>query len=118
MLWAYAGSGSREVLFETPVELDAADCPAAFREGCAAFRDGRYSEAIAAFEDCLRERPDFAEAYHNRGLALANLLQDDDAVANLLKASDYYANADRPDALMDVRDRLNALKARKLARTA
>lgn len=116
MLWAYTGAGSREILFERPVETD--DPPPEFANGCEAFRQGRYRQALSAFETCVRQRDNFAEAYHNRGLALANLRQDDDAVANLLKAADLYAETDRPDALNDVRDGLSALKARKLARTS
>ena len=116
MVWAYAGSGSRAVLFVTPVPAQES-LGEAFNAGCQAFSEGEYAQAIAAFERELRSHPDHAEAYHNRGLAFANLRQDDKAVENLLKASQCYAEVDRPEALEQLRSQLQALKARKLAQT-
>lgn len=117
MVWAYAGSGSRAVLFVTPIRAQE-ELGEAFDAGCQAFTAGDYAQAIAAFERDLRSHPNHAEAYHNRGLAFANLRQDDKAVENLLKASQGYAEADRPDALEQLRSQLQALKARKLAKTS
>lgn len=117
MVWAYAGSGSRAVLFMAPIPAQES-VGEAFDDGCQAFTAGEYAQAIAAFERDLRSHPDHAEAYHNRGLAFANLRQDDKAVENLLKASQCYADADRPEALEQLRSQLQALKARKLARTS
>lgn len=116
MVWAYAGSGSRAVLFVTPIRAQQ-KLGEAFEAGCQAFSEGEYAQAIAAFERELRSHPNHAEAYHNRGLAFANLRQDDKAVENLLKASQCYAEVDRPEALKQLRSQLQALKARKLAQT-
>ncbi|TVR05843.1 MAG: hypothetical protein EA395_15085 [Phormidium sp. GEM2.Bin31] len=117
MVWAYVGRGSQSILFPEPVPSKTPEAKA-FQSGCDAFKQGQYAAAIAAFETELRSHPKHPEAYHNRGLAFANLRQDDKAVENLLKASQEYAEADRPDALALLRDQLEALKARKLARTA
>ncbi len=117
MVWAYAGGGSRAVLFVTPIPAQE-KLGEAFEAGCQAFTAGEYAQAIAAFERALRSHPNHAEAYHNRGLAFANLRQDDKAVENLLKASQCYADADRPEALEQLRSQLQALKARKLAKTS
>ncbi|MCC5897915.1 MAG: hypothetical protein JJU32_08360 [Phormidium sp. BM_Day4_Bin.17] len=117
MVWAYVGSGSQAVLFPDPVPSQTAEAEA-FQAGCNAFSQGDYGVAIDAFETELRSHPKHPEAYHNRGLAFANLRQDDKAVENLLKASQEYAEADRPDALALLREQLQALKARKLARTS
>ncbi|USR89949.1 hypothetical protein NEA10_13935 [Phormidium yuhuli AB48] len=117
MVWAYVGSGSQAVLFPNPVPSQPPGAEA-FQAGCEAFEQGHYAAAIAAFERELRSHPKSAEAYHNRGLAFANLRQDDKAVENLLKASQEYAEADRPEGLAQIQEQLEALKARKLAQSS
>jgi tetratricopeptide (TPR) repeat protein len=46
----------------------------------------RYEEALAAAEDVIRETPDDATAYHNRGVVLAKLGRYEEAVGAFKKA--------------------------------
>ena len=57
-----------------------------------------------------------AEAYHNRGLVFANLRSDDDAVINLISASELYQEQDNGVAIDMIKKHLEALKQRKLER--
>ncbi|WP_017659883.1 hypothetical protein [Baaleninema simplex] len=115
MLWAYEGAGSQAILFESPVERRplADDVAPVFHRGCEEFRAGDYRKAANTFAGCLASNPNLAEAYHNRGLAFANLRQDDDAVEDLLLAGDRYGKEDRPAELAAVKQALAAIKARK-----
>ena len=61
-------------------------------------RSGQYEEAIPQFDVVIRLVPDFAEAYHGRGLAYYNEEQIDKAIADFDKAIDLkpeYADAYR-----------------------
>ncbi len=61
-------------------------------------RSGRYDEAIPQFDVVIRIHPDFAEAYHGRGLAYYNEEQRDFALADFNKAIELkpdYADAYR-----------------------
>ncbi|MBP0000063.1 MAG: hypothetical protein J7641_13880 [Cyanobacteria bacterium SID2] len=115
LLWAYLGTGSQAVLFETPVEAKglASDTDRLFQRGCEEFKTGNYRKAASTFAGCLLSHPELAEAYHNRGLALANLSRDDDAVEDLLLAGERYAAIDRVQGLKAVREALAAIQARK-----
>jgi hypothetical protein len=57
-----------------------------------------------------------AEAYHNRALALANLRSDDEAVADLIRASELYQQQGTGFAIDTIKQNLAALKQRKLER--
>jgi hypothetical protein len=57
-----------------------------------------------------------AVAYHNRGLAFANLRQDDESVANLLQAAELYLQEGNQPAIAIVKKNLELLKARKDSR--
>ncbi len=52
-------------LFETPVER----ARGLFKRGTAWIETGAYADAIADFDEALRLRPDYGEAFHNRGVA-------------------------------------------------
>ncbi len=47
---------------------------------------GRYAEAIAAFDEAIRQRPDFAEAYGNCGLVYYDLRRYEEAIAGFDEA--------------------------------
>ena len=83
---------------------------ACFQSGYAAFQTQRYSQAVDAFTQALQQSPEFAEAFHNRGRALANLKQQPQAVRSLLQACDAYALNDNPDGLAQVKQDLGRLK--------
>ncbi len=120
MVWAYVGAGSRAVLFNEPisklVDDEKTEAIQSFQQGVAAFQSGRYPTAIEHFTQAIQLTPNFAEAYHDRGLALANLRRDDDATFNLVKASELYLEKGDRASLTLVKQNLKALKARKQAR--
>ena len=61
-------------------------------------RSGQYEESIPQFDVVIRLVPDFAEAYHGRGLAYYNEDQTDKALADFDKAIELkpdYADAYR-----------------------
>ncbi len=120
MVWAYVGAGSRAILFNDPISKSVADekteAIQPFQQGILAFKAGRYPNAIEHFTQAIQLTPNFAEAYHDRGLAYANLRRDDDATFNLVKASELYLERDDRDSLSIVKQNLEALKARKRSR--
>jgi tetratricopeptide (TPR) repeat protein len=119
MVWAYSGSGSVTVLFREIMPVPSGlgeDAINRFQRGIGLYLGGRYRKAIDCFNEVLQQEPQLAAAYHNRGLCLANLRQDDGAVLSLLKAADLYlAAADRDSAGL-VKQQVLALRERKLAR--
>jgi Flp pilus assembly protein TadD len=124
MLWAYRGSGSTAILFTALVPLssslegDRAGNKARdyFQQGCEAFGQGKYRQGCDRFTRAIQQVEDFPEAYHNRGITWANLRQDDDAVVNLLRASDLYGERGNMAAIAQIKQQLEAIKVRKLAR--
>ncbi len=45
---------------------------------------GRYEDALAALEEALSQKHDFAEAWHNKGISLINLGHDEEALTSLM----------------------------------
>lgn len=119
MVWAYVGSGSRQVLFSELISvemLSETEALRAFQQGCLEHQSGRYQKAIDPFTQAIQLDPTFAEAFHNRGLTWANLRRDDDATINLVKASELYLERGDRASVAVIKQNLEALKARKLAR--
>lgn len=120
MVWAYVGAGSRAVLFKEPifniVSEQENEALQQFQQGIVAFREGRYPSAIEQFTQVIQLDSTFAEVYHDRGLAFANLRRDDDATFNLVKASELYLERGDRASVTIVKQNLEALKARKQAR--
>ena len=120
MIWAYKGSGSTAVLFPKAIAApsfpsDAASLSDLFKQGYDAYTRGKYRQAIEKFNEAIGLAP-IAQAYHNRGLAFANLRQDDDAAINLVRAGEIYAQQENEAGIATVKQNLLALKARKQAR--
>ena len=124
MTWAYFGKGSISVLFKEPI-LSSPEFPATdagskasvyFQEGIEAYQSGNYRKAKDKFSSALQFVSTLAEAYHNRGLVCANLRSDDDAVANLISASELYQQQGNGFAIDLIKQNLAALKQRKLER--
>ena len=124
MTWAYLGKGSISVLFKEPISslpqlpvTDAGSKAAVyFQQGITAYNLGNYRQATELFNKAIQLVSTLAEAYHNRGLAFANLRSDDDAVANLLKASELYQQQDKGEAIAIIKQNFEALKKRKVER--
>jgi tetratricopeptide (TPR) repeat protein len=124
MTWAYFGKGSVSVLFKEPI-LSVPEFPATdagkkasvyFQEGIEAYQSGNYRQAKDNFTSTIQLISTLAEAYHNRGLAFANLRSDDAAVVDLISASELYQKQDNRIALDLIKQNLEALKKRKLER--
>lgn len=124
MTWAYVGKGSISVLFQEPISsLPQLTATAAgnkatvyFQQGIDAYKSGNYRQAVDQFNQAIQLVSSLAEAYHNRGLAFANLRSDGDAVANLLKASELYQEQGKGDGIAIIKQNLQALKQRKIER--
>jgi tetratricopeptide (TPR) repeat protein len=124
MAWAYVGKGSISVLFQEPI-LNLPEFPATdvgskasvyFQQGIEAYQSGNYRKAKDQFSSALQLISTLAAAYHNRALAVANLRSDDEAVADLIRASELYQQQGNGSALALVKQNLEALKQRKLER--
>lgn len=119
MIYAYRGQGSISVLFTQPISTSSFIPPetvVSFEEGCEGFRVGNYQQAINKFTEILQNNSNIAEAYHNIGLAFANLRQDDESVANLLQAGELYIQQGNQESLAILKKNLELLKKRKDSR--
>jgi tetratricopeptide (TPR) repeat protein len=118
MLWAYRGSGSRAVIFPVPVALPESSQPASaaveqpFQAGVKAFQAGDYRRSLACFQQVTQVDPASPEARHNLGLALANLRQDNEAVASLVRAGELYAQQEKGEAIALLKQHLELLQGR------
>jgi tetratricopeptide (TPR) repeat protein len=97
---------------DQPVGVDITEAAIAlFQSGVSAFQSGQYRDAVDWFNQAIQTDNTFAEAFHNRGLALANLKKDNEAVRSLVQASEAYALRDRPDGIQTVKQHLQQLAA-------
>ncbi|WP_052050727.1 hypothetical protein [Leptolyngbya sp. KIOST-1] len=117
MVWAYRRPLGNSALFPSPVvELSMPIGDAArsqFESGCTDFAQGRYPAAIDQFTAVMVAEPDCAEAFHNSGLAYANLGTDGLAVQALLKASDLYDRQGTKAGLDRVKQQLEQIAGRR-----
>ncbi|MEA5501028.1 tetratricopeptide repeat protein [Limnoraphis robusta Tam1] len=126
MTYAYWGAGSVSILFEQaiPLPLSVPDSEAGteasvqFQQGYNAYQQKNYRQAIDYFTRAIQQVSTLAEAYHNRGLAYANLRQDDNSVVNLLSASELYGQQEKAEQITLLKQHLEALRARKLAQSS
>ncbi len=124
MTWAYFGKGSISVLFkelilslpEFPDTDTGKKASVYFQQGIEAYQSGNYRKAKDKFTSTLELVSTLAEAYHNRGLAFANLRSDGEAVADLIRASELYQQQGNEVAIDLIKQNLAALKQRKLER--
>jgi Flp pilus assembly protein TadD len=86
---------------------------AQFEAACAAFAQGRYPAAIDQFIAVMVAAPDCAEAFHNGGLAYANMGTDGLAVQALLKACDLYDRQGTKAGLDLVKQQLEQIAGRQ-----
>ncbi|MBD2214628.1 tetratricopeptide repeat protein [Nostoc linckia FACHB-104] len=78
-----------------PLTLENADDPKIYVElGKANAESGRYEEAIASLDKAIEFKPDFDEAWFDRGAALVNLERYEEAIASFDQAitikTDFY----------------------------
>ncbi|MEG3908284.1 hypothetical protein Q5691_00145 [Microcoleus sp. w1-18aA5] len=124
MTWAYFGKGSISVLFKEPIltypefpDTDSGSKASVyFQQGIQAYQSGKYRKAKDKFTSAVEQVSTLAEAYHNRGLAFANLRSDDEAVADFIRASELYQQQEAGFAIDTIKQNLSALKQRKLER--
>ncbi|MDB9493929.1 tetratricopeptide repeat protein [Spirulina major CS-329] len=66
----------------------------AFNEGVQSYEAGRYEEAIASWDRAIQLKPDYHQAWGNRGLGLKNLKRYEEAIASYGRAvelkPDFY----------------------------
>lgn len=125
MIYAYVGAGSVSVLFQDPIALPLSlpdseagtEAAVQFQQGYSVYQTGNYRKAIEYFTQAIQQVSTLAEAYHNRGLAYANLRQDDDSVVNLLSASELYGQQENTEKLAILKQNLEEIRKRKLLRS-
>ena len=67
-----------------------------YRQGNRYYFSGEYENAILSYEKAIKQKPDYAEAYNNRGVAYDDLEESEKAIADYSKAIELkpdYANA-------------------------
>ena len=80
---------------------------------CAAvgtYKAGDYRKAIEQFTQVIDANPSCAEAWHNVGLAYANVGDNNKAVRSLLKAGDAYDQQDTKTGIDQIKQELKTLK--------
>lgn len=117
MVRAYRRPLGNSALFPAPVTDLSTPLSAAartqFEAGCTAFAQGHYPAAIDQFTAVMEAEPDCAEAFHNGGLAYANMGTDNLAVQALLKASDRYDHQGTKAGLDLVKQQLEQIAGRR-----
>lgn len=117
MVLAYRRPLQNLALFDAPVEppsLPLGDVARGrFERGCGAYQQGKYAEAIDGFIAVLQAEPACAEAFHNCGLAYANLGSDDLAVRALLKAETCYDQQGTRPGIDLIKAQLKQIAARR-----
>ena len=99
-----------EVVDEPSMPLTGADLEA-FVGAVGTYKAGDYRGAIEQFTQVIEAEKGCAEAWHNVGLAYANVGDNNKAVRSLLKASDAYDKQGTKDGLDRIKENLERLKA-------
>jgi tetratricopeptide (TPR) repeat protein len=86
-----------------------------FTRGMNAFNRSKLDEAIANYDEAIRLKPDFAEAFNNRGYAKSNLGRTEEAIYDFdeaIRLKPNFANAfcNRGNAKEDIIDYEGAIK--------
>lgn len=83
----------------------------AFVGAVGTYRAGDYRKAIEQLTPVVEQEPNCAEAWHNIGLAYANVGDNNKAVRSLLKASDAYDKQGTKAGIDRIKQDLEVLKA-------
>lgn len=115
MVWAYRRPLGN-VLFPVPVLEPSmpiqTKARSQFEAGCESFKRQRFVRAIEQFTRVMELEPNCAEAFHNCGLAYANLGTDGLAARALVKASEGYDRQGTKAGLDLVKQHLQQLAKR------
>lgn len=82
----------------------------AFVGAVGTYKAGDYRGAVDQFTEVLGQEPNCAEAFHNLGLAYANIGDNDKALRSLLKAGDAYDKQGTKEGIEQIKQDLKALK--------
>lgn len=74
------------------------------------YKAGDYRGAVEKFTEVLSKEPNCAEAFHNLGLAYANIGDNDKALRSLLKAGDAYDKQGTKAGIEQIKQNLKTLK--------
>ena len=99
-----------EVVDEPSMPLTGADLEA-FVGAVGTYLSGDYRGAIEQFTQVIEAEKGCAEAWHNVGLAYANVGDNNKAVRSLLKASDAYDKQGTKEGLDRIKENMERLKA-------
>lgn len=75
------------------------------------FKAGDYRKALEQLTKVVEQEPNCAEAWHNIGLAYANVGDNNKAVRSLLKAGDAYDRQGTKEGIEGVKQALETIKA-------
>ncbi|WP_416673695.1 protein kinase domain-containing protein [Egbenema bharatensis] len=89
--------------YRQAMQRDAKDAVARHNLGDVLAIQGDRPGAIQAYTEAIEINPDFAAAYYGRGIRQAELGNDAEAIADLQKAADLYAQQRRQDRVADAR---------------
>lgn len=116
MVWAYRRPLGNRVLFPAPIAEPSVPVQEKarqkFDDGCKAFKRQRFVRAVERFTEVMELEPSCAEAFHNCGLAYANLGTDGLAARALVKASEYYDRQGNKTGLDRVKQQLQQVAQR------
>lgn len=116
MVIAYVRPLGRQILFPQPMTTVSVPITSAaatyFQTGCEVYARQRFRQAMDWFSQVIELESTCAEALHNRGLAAANLKEDQLAVRDLLQASQLYDRQLNKSGVDQVKQHLEQIAAR------
>ncbi len=100
-----------ESVIERPSLVMGSEALTTYAGAVGTYKSGDYRGAIEQFTAVLAQEPKCAEAFHNLGLAYANIGDNDKALRSLLKAGDAYDQQETKDGIDRIKQELEVLKA-------
>ena len=97
-------------IIDQPSVAVSSDALTSFVGAVGTYKAGDYRGAIEQFTAVLNKEPNCAEAFHNLGLAYANIGDNDKALRSFLKASDAYDKQGTKVGIEQIKRDLRILK--------